>query len=785
MVFSENVVRELFRNSTVPASVIDADLFKIQSANNAFLQLFSLESLPSESTLQSLFGSSSDLLIRTIGQVSSSGQSADIEALDLTDQIGLPLIVKASLTAYKEETGESRILLLLTDLTREVLQRKSAEAKELSYRKIIIEAPVAIAILAGPDLVIESANNDILELWGRSAEVIGLPLQEAMPELESQPFKELLLNVMSSGKNFYGYAFEAKIVRKGVLETCYFDFIYSPVRNSDGSSDRAMVIAYEVTMQIRAKQELEISEKRFRNLVEESLVATAIYSGPEMRIELANDSMIKLWGKEHSVIGKTLREALPELDGQPFYDLLSRVFNTGITYLGAEDRADLVVDGKLQSFFFNFTYKALRNSEGEIYGILNMAVDITDQVLVKKKIEESEERLSRAVIAADLGTYELDMQTLQMHYTPRMAEIFGLDPAKKLVHSDFTAAIHPDDQPIRDAAHKISQITGELSYEVRLVHPDQSIHWVRLNGGLKFDENHKPLRIYGTVMDITAAKTEEDTLRKSEEQHRQLAQELELRVQERTKDLKDANAELVRSNQELEQFAFVTSHDLQEPLRKVRTFANLLADKNGQFLDEKGKLYLSKINASSARMSELISSLLNFSRLMNSENRFVDVNIEEVLVNVISDFELLIRQKDAVIEYEDLPVLQANPLQMNQLFYNLVINALKFTRKDIAPVIRVTWSRLDGTAAASQYGLSRDKIYCHLCLSDNGIGFEQQYAEKIFDIFQRLNDRTAYEGTGIGLALCRKIVSNHGGIIFAESTLNKGATFHIILPGLK
>jgi light-regulated signal transduction histidine kinase (bacteriophytochrome) len=252
-------------------------------------------------------------------------------------------------------------------------------------------------------------------------------------------------------------------------------------------------------------------------------------------------------------------------------------------------------------------------------------------------------------------------------------------------------------------------------------------------------------------------------------------------VQERTHDLKEANAELVRSNHELEQFAFVTSHDLQEPLRKVRTFANLLQDRNGHLLDERGINYLGKINSSSARMSELISSLLNFSRLINNEERMVEVDLNMVLQNVISDFELLIRQKNALIQFDDMPVIKANPLQMNQLLYNLLINALKFTRYGHSPEIRITCNAMDAETVASAFGLPHHGKYWHIQITDNGIGFEQQYAGKIFDIFQRLNDRSAYEGTGIGLALCKKIVSNHGGHIYAEGEPGIGAKFHIIL----
>jgi len=785
MLVSENVVGNVFSQTTLPSLIVDADTFEVSWLNAACEKLLiqagsnTVELSQSELHKVSAFRA----LLPQLRKSAETNQPRTVSELHLsTASAESEIVCNIHVIPFLQHETQRMLLVLFNDITPYIRSRHDAELRDSDFRNLIMEAPVGMAVLTGEDLVIESANSAMLALWGRDEEVIGKAMHDAMPELVLQPFKRILADVLNTGEPFYGYEFPGNLLRNGVLEDCYFNFIYSPVRRSNGEADKVMVIAYEVTVQVKAKRQLENSEKRFRNLVEQSLVATAIYVGEEMRIELANDAMLRLWGKDSSVIGKTLREALPELDGQPFHELLANVYKTGVTYAGREDRADLVVDGTLQSFFFNFTYKALTDVNGQVYAILNMAIDITDQVRAKKRIQESQDRLSQAVISADLGTFEFEYHNSQMHYTRRMAEIFGLDTQEKLTHADFTSAIHLDDLLIRSLAHARAAKTGELFYEVRVIHPDNTIRWIRLNGGVKFDRFNVPSRIFGTVMDITAAKTEEETLRKSEEQLRILAQQLEERVQERTTALREANAELVRSNQELEQFAFVTSHDLQEPLRKVRTFANLLSDKNGHLLDQKGKLYLDKINASSTRMSELISSLLNFSRLMNSEERMQPVDLNDVLLNVLSDFELLIRQKNALIEYDDLPPIKANPLQMNQLFFNLVINSLKFTKIGTPAEIRISWKEISGAVAAARFGLANNLTYLKISFADNGIGFEQQYANKIFDIFQRLNDRSAYEGTGIGLALCKKIVNNHAGHIYAEGMLGVGAKFHVILP---
>lgn len=253
----------------------------------------------------------------------------------------------------------------------------------------------------------------------------------------------------------------------------------------------------------------------------------------------------------------------------------------------------------------------------------------------------------------------------------------------------------------------------------------------------------------------------------------------EKRVQERTAEIKSANFNLQRSNAELEQFAYITSHDLQEPLRKIRTFTEMLEASLGS-ISSKSKGYLDKIAASSTRMRKLIKDILHYSRLIAPNETFTRVDLHAVIWQVVDDFELMIREKNAKINIQQLPVIEANPLQINQLFSNLISNALKFNTGD-EPVIDVTVTMLDKDAQLPE-GLNPSLSYCLIEFRDNGIGFDQQYAEQIFTIFQRLHTKHEYAGTGIGLALCRKIVLNHHGSINAYSENGEGATFRITLP---
>ncbi|MEO6000647.1 MAG: ATP-binding protein, partial [Chitinophagaceae bacterium] len=235
------------------------------------------------------------------------------------------------------------------------------------------------------------------------------------------------------------------------------------------------------------------------------------------------------------------------------------------------------------------------------------------------------------------------------------------------------------------------------------------------------------------------------------------------------------------TNQELEQFAYVASHDLQEPLRKIKTYAGLINERFNDSSESFAKMYLGKVIQSADRMGILIGDLLNMTHLTRENQSFVETDLNQTLQNVLVDFELTINEKKAVINHNQLPVLECIPLQMNQLFYNLINNALKFSIKDTCPEINITETRV-ASEEIKHYTLNHHLVYHKITFHDNGIGFDPLYADKIFVIFQRLNSRVEYSGSGIGLALCRKIVLNHHGVIYAESRQGEGASFHCIIP---
>jgi len=240
-------------------------------------------------------------------------------------------------------------------------------------------------------------------------------------------------------------------------------------------------------------------------------------------------------------------------------------------------------------------------------------------------------------------------------------------------------------------------------------------------------------------------------------------------------------AELERSNRELEQFAYVASHDLQEPLRKIRTFSDRLEMQAGEALDETGRECVQRMQGAAGRMQVLIEGLLTLSRVTTREQNFQEVDLAQVTREVVSDLEVKIEQMEGRVEVGRLPTIHADPLQMRQLLQNLIGNALKFSRRDEPPVVKVHGRFVTG-GQSSRPRRSPIEERCRILVEDNGIGFDERYQERVFDVFQRLHPRDVYEGTGIGLPICRRIVERHGGTITARSTPGRGTTFEVILP---
>ena len=240
---------------------------------------------------------------------------------------------------------------------------------------------------------------------------------------------------------------------------------------------------------------------------------------------------------------------------------------------------------------------------------------------------------------------------------------------------------------------------------------------------------------------------------------------------------------LKEANIELSTFAHIASHDLQEPLRKIMTYSKMLKDEYYEIIDQRGQSYISKMHGASARMRNLVNDILEYSDLAKSEMLFKPVMLQLIIKDVVSDLDIVLKETEATITIvEELPIIEANPGQIRQLFQNLISNSLKFIKSDILPQISITYKIANGRQIGKMDEDILDTKFCVICVNDNGIGFKPEYASKIFTIFQRLNNNALYQGTGIGLAICKRIVERHRGMIIAESKPGEGALFTITLP---
>jgi signal transduction histidine kinase len=281
------------------------------------------------------------------------------------------------------------------------------------------------------------------------------------------------------------------------------------------------------------------------------------------------------------------------------------------------------------------------------------------------------------------------------------------------------------------------------------------------------------LVFYLALRDIRARQTSEANLAAARDA-------LEDRVRERTSELSMLNVELERSNRELQDFAFVASHDLQEPLRKIQAFGDRLRKVQGPKFDEQGRDYLDRMSGAAERMHTLINDLLSYSRVTTKAQPFEPTDLNTVVDGVLGDLETRIEESGGSVTVGNLAKIDADPLQMRQLFQNLIANALKFARSDSHPVVEVRGEIFNQEVPS--VGRSMPEEYVRISVADNGIGFDEKYLDRIFTPFQRLHGRNEYEGTGIGLAVCRKIVERHGGSLTAKSAPGEGSTFTVILP---
>ncbi|HEY6143182.1 MAG TPA: ATP-binding protein, partial [Flavobacterium sp.] len=342
-------------------------------------------------------------------------------------------------------------------------------------------------------------------------------------------------------------------------------------------------------------------------------------------------------------------------------------------------------------------------------------------------------------------------------YSDNLYRILGTEPQSFEAGQDnFIKFVHPEDVAIaNNIFNKILDDENLPHTYFRIIRPDGAIRFLRSVGKLFVDNLGNK-----TVLGVTGDLTDEHN---------------------KNELLEDRNQELEQRIKELNEFNQVASHDLQEPLRKIQTFISRIDDKDKEKMSDAGKEYLSRMESASNRMRVLINDLLQYSKANRSENDLTTINLNEILSDSLIELSQNIEDKKAVVNYTKLPLINGIPFQMQQLFSNLLSNSLKYSKENSSPIIDISYIEIIAKTEAVLKERSLKKYY-KINFTDNGIGFEQEYAEKIFLLFNRLHGKTEYQGTGVGLAICKKIVENHKGYIFANSKPDQGTTFSIYLP---
>lgn len=403
--------------------------------------------------------------------------------------------------------------------------------------------------------------------------------------------------------------------------------------------------------------------------------------------------------------------------------------------------------------------------------VLGVTVDITDEhnknellkssnedlIKVNKELKIFDESSRQAEILGNYGSWVLSYDTFQFIYSDNKFRLLGCEPQSfNPTIEKLLEFVHPDDKHIVIDANKNALETKEIpTMDYRIIRSDGQIRHFKTIAK-SFKDLSGTESMIGTTQDVT------DDFNKSEE-------------------LRERNKELEQNIKELNEFNHVASHDLQEPLRKIQTFISRINDKERENLSEFGIEYLNRIERASSRMRVLINDLLQYSRTNRTEKIFEETNLNEQLKNSLVELSQNIEDKKAIINHSKLPTIEAVSFQMQQLFTNLLSNSLKYAKEGVAPVIDISCTETTAKYESKLKDKSSKKYY-KIEFTDNGIGFDQENAEKIFLLFNRLHGKTEYHGTGVGLAICKKIIETHDGEIFATSKPNVGTTFTIYLP---
>ena len=636
----------------------------------------------------------------------------------------------------------------------------------INFQNLISQAPVFITIFRGPNFIVESINNKALEIWDKTHdEVIGKPLFELSSETEDG-LLQIFNKIYNTGEPFTENEYMVRLVRKGKLDTAYFNVLHQPLRDLNNTIYGIISIGTEITEAVHARKQIEASEKRFSNILAQSLIAIAILKGPQMIVTSANQAIIAIWGKGNDVIGKSLLEILPEIKDQVFPTLLLNVYETGEHFVTNEIKCILHRNEKEEECYFNLVYQPYRDVDDTITGITILATEITEYVLAKKQIEENEEEQKKlakhfklATDSAQVGIWSLDIASFTLEWSTMHKKMWGYDDQKEnLTYSDWHSVIVPEDKEVafqKIEESKLNHNVYEVDYRIARAN-DGEIVWIKSTGHYHYDEFGIAHTLTGVSIDISKQKKIDEELSQA------------------IIKAKNATATAEHAVIAKQQFLSNMSHEIRTPMNAIIGFTNVLLKTN---LSEKQTECLKAIQSSGDTLIVLINDILDLAKVDAGKMIFVNepFKVSELLTGVVCLFETKVQESNLqlITEYDDrIPeIILGDSVRLHQILINLLSNAIKFT------------SEGNITINVNVKSSTKQKITIEFKVSDTGIGIPANKIDSIFENFEQAHVISAnlYGGTGLGLAIVKQLVEKQGGTITVESKVDVGTTFSCIL----
>ncbi len=688
--------------------------------------------------------------------------------------------VNAELQQTYEQLSE-----LNTELESRILARTSQLASsEARMRYMIDDAPVAIAVLNGQDFVVEQANQYTLKIWGKTADVIGKTIYEALPEMEGQGFFELLKDVFASGKAFAGTETPGNVEYNGELKQIYTDFVFKPLKGDDGQTHSIMIVASEVTDKVHARQAIEAARHRVEAMVKTTPVAMTILHSRDLIIEIANDAMYGIWQRtEEETSGKRLIDVFPELIGQPFPDLLANVFDTGNSIAFPEMPVNIrLTDGTDKNIFVNFSYDPILNPAGQVESILASVIDVSESVCARQALERSEHQLQEAM--EELAASNEELTAINEEMLASNEELAATN--EELVSTQDH--LHDTIEQLEESRERIDFLLNSMPQQVWTANPDGQLDYVNDVVAREFGLDKATIIGSGWQQLIhpnDLPQVMERWLHALENGNEYLVQfrlklnhgryewylgrAVPLIEQGKVKMWlgTSTNIHLQKTNEEKkDEFLSIASHELRTPLTTIKAFNQLMARCSDV---DKFSGFVKKSADHIYRLEKLIADLLDVTRLSAGklEYNMQSFSFKQLLTESVDNIKHMAPNHEIMLKNAIELDFTGDYFRLEQVMNNFLSNAVKYSPK--------------GEKVVVDSKLEQDQLV--VSVQDFGIGIEPSHINKLFDRYYRV-DNTAmrFEGLGLGLFISSEILKRHQGKVWIESEVGKGSTFYFSIP---